>query len=77
MIKYLTPIASDVNSMSLYINDYCSNYQTALTQRTAFVQTMMATDATEFNSVCLDYLKTYSTQLNYWFDPIDPITSIS
>jgi hypothetical protein len=37
----------------------------------------MATDSTEFNTVCLDYLKTYSTQLNYWFDPIDPITSIS
>lgn len=38
---------------------------------------MMATDSTDFNNVCLDYLKTYSTQLNYWFDPIDPITSIS
>jgi hypothetical protein len=77
MIKYLTPISNDVSTMSLYIQDYCNNYQTALTQRTAFVQTMMATDSTEFNTVCLDYLKTYSTQLNYWFDPIDPITSIS
>lgn len=37
----------------------------------------MATSSDDFTTTCLDYLKTYSSQLNYWFDPIDPITSIS
>lgn len=56
--------------------DYCTKYQQALPKRSEFVQYLWNKEGSSFSSECLNFLQT-SQNLNEWFDPIDPMISIS
>lgn len=66
----------DDETLLLLTTDYCNKYQETLLKRTLFIQTLMAADDSTFNTTCLDYLS-MTSGLNEWFDPIDPMVSIS
>jgi hypothetical protein len=56
--------------------DFCSKFTESLPLRTQFVSLLKDKSANEFNDACLNELQTQSG-MNYWFDPIDPMVSIS
>jgi len=47
-----------------------------LPKRTAFIKLLKSKNDAEFDSACLNELRTQSG-MNEWFDPIDPMVSIS
>lgn len=56
--------------------DFCSKFAQTLPKRTSFIQLLKSKNDNEFESACLNELKTQNG-LNEWFDPIDPMVSIS
>lgn len=65
--------ASDIETLKI---DFCNKYQTALPKRSEFVQGLWKKEAALFDQTCLSLLQT-TQHLNDWFDPIDPMISIS
>lgn len=59
--------------------DYCDKYLDTLPKRTDFVTTIRAKlqeSPNEYDASCTTFLRSTSG-LNTWFDPIDPMVSIS
>jgi len=56
--------------------DFCSKFAYTLPKRTAFIKLLKSKNDAEFDSACLNELRTQSG-MNEWFDPIDPMVSIS
>jgi hypothetical protein len=69
-------VADDEDTLDTYIESYCENYLDDLTSRTEFVEALKDVDEDDFYNTCEEYLST-SESINIWFDPIDPLTSIS
>ena len=60
-----------------YVDDFCGTYQSVLPLRTSFVRAINGVeDAAEFQEACFGQLAENS-KLNTWFDPIDPLSSIT
>jgi len=63
--------------MDTYVEDFCTNYSPVLPMRTDFVKTIYnVEDKDAFTKACIDKLSATPT-LNTWFDPIDPLSSIT
>lgn len=59
------------------MQDFCDSYQSVLPLRTDFVKSIyQIEDSTEFDDMCFALLSDTET-LNTWFDPIDPLSSIT
>ena len=86
MLKALRPHAdaalksnsdADANAFTAYVDDFCENYIDVIPERTAFVKVIRDIEGTEaFATACTDHLNAH-TKLNTWFDPIDPLSSIT
>ena len=86
MLKYLRPNAdaalkdggdAAANAFTAYVDDFCETYIDIIPERTAFVKAVRDITETEaFATACTDHL-TAHTKLNTWFDPIDPLSSIT
>ena len=86
MLKALRPHADaalkdggDVaaNAFTAYVDDFCGTYIDVMPERTAFVKVIRDIEDTEvFATTCTDHLNAH-TKLNTWFDPIDPLSSIT
>ena len=60
-----------------YIDDFCADYMDTIPKRTQFVQGINGfEDPNEFQDACFAALKD-QPKLNTWFDPIDPLSSIT
>ena len=60
-----------------YVDDFCDNYADVLPQRTTFVKAIAdVDDSAAFEEACFAQLALQPT-LNTWFDPIDPLSSIT
>jgi hypothetical protein len=76
LLRYLVPYADDEDTLDTYIESYCENYLDDLPSRTEFVEALKDVDEDDFYNTCEEYLSS-SESINIWFDPIDPLTSIS
>ena len=60
-----------------YVDDFCSNHEDILPQRTQFVKEINGIeDPGDFQNACFKQFVEQPT-LNTWFDPIDPLSSIT
>ena len=60
-----------------YVEDFCDLYEKALPARTEFVKEIyQVEEKDEFLKACIDRLSS-NVELNRWFDPIDPLSSIT
>ena len=73
---YLTQNQQNQTILDAYVNDFCTTYQTNLPMRTSFVTQLKAFSASDYNDGCMNLLSEMQG-LNVWYDPIDPLTSIS
>ena len=86
MLKALRPHAdaalttnndADASAFTAYVDDFCETYIDVIPERTAFVKVIRDIEDTEaFATACTDHLNAH-TKLNTWFDPIDPLSSIT
>ena len=86
LLRTLRPLAdaalkgesdSAVDDFDKYIDDFCVNYAEVLPQRTQLVKEINGVeDPAEFQDACFKQLAEQPT-LNTWFDPIDPLSSIT
>ncbi|TNV73568.1 hypothetical protein FGO68_gene9779 [Halteria grandinella] len=77
ILKYMISKRSNPDNIETLKIDFCSKYTDSLPKRTDFVKTLkVKANDEDFDNVCIDQLQTQSG-LNYWFDPIDPMVSIS
>ena len=66
-----------VDKFDLYVDDFCSNYVNVVPQRKTFVKALyQIEDQTMFQTQCQNQLESQPL-LNTWFDPIDPLSSIT
>ena len=73
----LTADGDAVDDFDKYVDDFCDNYADVLPQRTKFVKAISdVADKTAFSEACFAQLALQPT-LNTWFDPIDPLSSIT
>ena len=69
--------STTVDDFDRYIDDFCSNHAEVLPQRAKFVKDINGVeDAADFQDACFKALAEQPT-LNTWFDPIDPLSSIT
>ena len=86
MLKSLRPHAdaalkdggdAAASAFTAYVDDFCNNYIDVIPERTAFVKVVRDIENAEaFATACTDHLNAHSN-LNTWFDPIDPLSSIT
>ena len=85
LLRTLRPIAEAAldgeedaaDDFDKYVDDFCVNYADVLPQRTTFVKAIADVDEPEaFEEACFAQLALQPT-LNTWFDPIDPLSSIT
>lgn len=86
LLRTLRPIAEStkgekgsqfVQDFQNYVDDFCDAYLTVLPKRTEFVRAINGVeDPKEFEDACFAQLAS-TPQLNTWFDPIDPLSSIT
>lgn len=88
LLRFLRPIAEaavkDGENNAAYIADFdksvdsfCSDFSTMMPQRTTFVRALyQIKDPEQFQEACFSQLVEQET-LNIWFDPIDPLSSIT
>lgn len=76
LLVYLTQNQQNQTILDAYVNDFCTTYQTNLPMRTSFVTQLKAFSASDYNDGCMNLLSEMQG-LNVWYDPIDPLTSIS
>jgi hypothetical protein len=61
----------------MYVDDFCASYGAVLPMRTEMVKAIyQIDDLSTFTDSCFDFLQNTPT-LNTWFDPIDPLSSIT
>lgn len=66
-----------VKEFSNYVDDFCDKQHDVLPLRTQFVKAINGIeDPSEFQTACFDHLGK-DDRLNSWFDPIDPLSSIT
>ena len=67
------------DAFDAYVDDFCDQYDDVLPRRTAFVKSLNGIDdADAFSTQCAAYLQDEkNVLLNSWFDPIDPLSSIT
>ena len=76
MLKYMLTKKADKDAIETLKFDFCNKFTQTIPKRTAFIQSLKLKSDSEFESACLNELKTQQG-INEWFDPIDPIPSIS
>lgn len=86
MLRTLRPIADAALStgdeqlltdFDTYVSDFCEGYTEVLPQRKLFVEKLSnIEDYEEFQTACFTQLAAQPT-LNKWYDPIDPLSSIT
>lgn len=86
LLRTLRPLAdaalrsegdSTLDDFDKYVLDFCSNYEDVMPQRTQFVKEINGVeDPGDFQDACFKQLAEQPT-LNTWFDPIDPLSSIT
>mmetsp|Transcript_23771 Transcript_23771/g.29604 ORF Transcript_23771/g.29604 Transcript_23771/m.29604 type:complete len:227 (+) Transcript_23771:154-834(+) len=86
LLRELRPLADNAKGpngvqfktdFSNYVDDFCENYADVLPRRTGFVRKINGVeDASEFQDACFAELAE-NPKLNTWFDPIDPLSSIT
>jgi len=88
LLRTLRPLADEawkgadgdsslLDDFDKYILDYCDNYETVTPQRTQFVKEINGVeDPAAFQEACFKQLAEHE-KLNTWFDPIDPLSSIT
>lgn len=85
MMRTLRPMANEIKekkegvqeNFDTYINSFCEKSGEVLPKRTEFVKAISSIeDSTEFTAACFKLLEETPT-LNVWFDPIDPIASVT
>jgi hypothetical protein len=86
LLRELRPLADNAKGpngvqfktdFSNYVDDFCENYGDVLPRRTGFVRQINGIeDAAEFQDACFAQLAE-NPKLNTWFDPIDPLSSIT
>ena len=84
LTRFLNPITEAAKKDASYREDFdlatlsfCKTYEEALPQRTAFVKALsQIQDAETFTEACTAQLASLDS-LNIWFDPIDPLSSIT
>jgi hypothetical protein len=74
--RYMVPKASSEDDLESLTYHFCNNYMTTMPLRTSFVETLMETSTDSFTSTCMTLLTT-TEGINMWYDPIDPMISIS
>ena len=80
LLKYIISKKDNFDNVEILKLDFCNKYLTTLPLRTAFIIKLLAVPSTasdaDFSLSCLTEL--HSIQgLNEWFDPIDPMVTIS
>ena len=69
--------AASVDAFTAYVDDFCQNYIDVVPERTTFVKAIKdIADADTFATSCTAQLDS-QPKLNTWFDPIDPLSSIT
>ena len=88
LLRTLRPLADEawkgadgdsslLDDFDKYILDYCDNYETVTPGRTQFVKEINGVeDPAAFQEACFKQLAEHE-KLNTWFDPIDPLSSIT
>ena len=75
----MTPKKDKPDSLENLKSDFCDKYLDTIPKRTAFVTVLknkLQESPSEYDAACSNYLKTTSG-MNVWFDPVDPMVSIS
>ena len=72
VLKYMMEKRSDPADVQTLVTDFCDKYKTALPQRAHFIKKLIS--AVDVNATCMAEL---DSDMNHWFDPIDPIASIT
>jgi hypothetical protein len=62
--------------METFKSSYCDKFREAVPTRTEFVKKIKPLSGTDFDTACLNELSE-NPQINVWFNPIDPMVSIS
>lgn len=86
MLRELRPLADESKGpngaqfktdFNNYVEDFCETYEEVSPKRTAFVRAINGIeDPTQFQEACFQQLAD-TPSLNTWFDPIDPLSSIT
>ena len=93
LLKTLRPLAEasivaggevSGENFNTYIDDFCDGYIDTMPERTAFVKATMALvnaingieDQEAFSAACTEHLTAHEN-INTWYDPIDPLSSIT
>lgn len=86
MLRELRPLSDNAKGpngiqfktdFSNYVEDFCETYPDVLPKRTGFVRAINGIeDPEEFTEACFKQLAE-TPALNTWFDPIDPLSSIT
>lgn len=86
MLRELNPLAEKAKGadgaqfkkdFNDYVEDFCETYDEVLPKRTGFVRAINGIeDPKEFQDACFKELSE-TPNLNKWFDPIDPLSSIT
>lgn len=86
MLRELRPLSDNAKGpngvqfktdFSNYVEDFCDTYTDVLPSRTGFVRAINGIeDPAEFQDECFKQLAE-TPKLNTWFDPIDPLSSIT
>ena len=72
-------VVDATEQFDLFADDFCTNYRDVLPMRTDFVKEIyQLEDEAAFGEACTGYLTDDKHKtLNTWFDPIDPLSSIT
>ena len=88
LLRYLRPLAEEsvrspdqsatiLAQFDSFVGNFCDKYDQVLPQRTAFVRSLKDVQTEDaFQEACYDQLGSMR-DINDWFDPIDPISSIT
>ena len=70
-------VATAQADFDTFVSDFCDTYVDVLPMRTEFVKAIYEVDDKEaFGTACINQLSSQPA-LNTWYDPIDPLSSIT
>lgn len=76
MVRYMQGVKDDKESLETFKTSFCDKYLQAFPTRTDFVKNIKSLSADTFDFECQNKL-TDDPLINVWFNPIDPMVSIS
>ena len=86
LLKTLRPLAEasilaggevSGENFNTYIDNFCDGYIVTMPERTAFVKAINGIEDQEaFSAACTEHLTAHEN-INTWYDPIDPLSSIT